>query len=373
MDKIPFVDLFAQYNSIKTEIDLAISKTISNTSFIGGKSVKDFELAFADYVGIKHVIGCANGTDSLEMLLKAFGIGVGDEVIVPAISWISTSEAVSSVGAKPVFVDVHEDYYTINEDLIAEAITNNTKAIIPVHLYGHPANMEQIMLLAEKYKLVVIEDCAQAHGAAINGKMVGTFGDAASFSFYPGKNLGAYGDAGCVATNNDSIAEKVRMIANHGQQGKHNHIIEGRNSRLDGLQAAILIVKLKYLEIWTQSRIANANYYDSLFQSTECVVIPKVKDTFRHVFHLYVIRTEERQVLQDKLAEKGIETAVHYPKALPFLPCYSSYNFSHTNFPVAFKVQDQILSLPMYPELTHEQMKFIASAISTSIVKKLVS
>ena len=238
--KIPFVDLYAQYVSIKPDIDAAIEKTIKNSSYIGGQAVKDFEKAFASYLGLSNVIACANGTDSIEILLQSFGVGKGDEVIVPAASWISTSEAVSSVGATPVFVDIEAEYYTINPALIEAAITPKTKAIIPVHLYGHPADMPAIMKIAEKHKLVVIEDCAQSHGARINGQIVGSFGNAASFSFYPGKNLGAYGDAGAMATNDDAVAEKARMIANHGQKGKHHHIMEGRNTRHDGLQAAIL-------------------------------------------------------------------------------------------------------------------------------------
>jgi dTDP-4-amino-4,6-dideoxygalactose transaminase len=362
MKNIPFVDLYAQYKSIQPQIDSAVQKTIEQSAYIGGQAVKEFEKAFAAYIGTEYMISCANGTDSIEILLTAFGIGPGDEVIVPAASWISTSEAVSTVGAVPIFVDIETEFYTINPALIAEKITKNTKAIIPVHLYGHPANMPAIMQIAEKHKLVVIEDCAQAHGAAINGKKVGTFGHAASFSFYPGKNLGAYGDAGCMTTNDASIAAKAAMIANHGQQGKHNHLMEGRNSRLDGLQAAVLQAKLPFLEEWTEARIKNAGLYNQYLQNKN-IFQPFAKEDYRHVYHLYVIRTEKRNELQMLLKDAGIETAIHYPKALPFLNCYSNRNFTAHDFPVAFEYQEQILSLPMYAELTEDSIQYIASCI----------
>ncbi|MGG9972115.1 DegT/DnrJ/EryC1/StrS family aminotransferase [Ferruginibacter sp. SUN002] len=366
MNKVPFVDLYAQYLTIKNDIDDAIASTIKSSSYIGGDAVKKFENAFAEYLGIDHVMSCANGTDSLEILLQSFGIGKGDEVIVPAHSWISTSESVTAVGASPVFVDTEEDYFTIDAALIEKAITSKTKAIIPVHIYGHPADMEAIMQIADKYKLVVIEDCAQAHGATINGKKIGTIGHASSFSFYPGKNLGAYGDAGAMATNNAAIAEKARMIANHGQKGKHNHIIEGRNSRLDGLQAAILSVKLKHLQKWTEQRIANASSYSSLLNAVN-VDLPKTKDNYAHVFHLYVIKHDNRDALQQKLKDAGIETAIHYPVALPFLPCYSESNYKPTDFPVSYKNQSRILSIPMFAELTKEQMTYVAEQIAASL------
>lgn len=357
--KVPFVDLYAQYQTIKKEIDEAIEVTIKQSSYIGGEAVKNFENSFAQYLGVDNVIACANGTDSLEILLQSYGIGKGDEVIVPAHSWISTSEAVTSVGASPVFVDIEEEYYTIDCTLIEKSITSKTKAIIPVHIFGHPADMEAIMIIAEKYNLIVIEDCAQAHGASIKGKKVGSFGHAASFSFYPGKNLGAYGDAGAMATNDPVIAEKTRMIANHGQKGKHNHIIEGRNSRLDGLQAAILSVKLKYLQNWTEQRINHATFYSSLLEDKN-ISIPKIKKDHVHVFHLYVIRHDDRSALQEKLKKAGIETAIHYPVALPFLECYAEKKYLPEHFPVAYKYQSKILSIPMYAELSNEMMDYVA-------------
>lgn len=366
MMHVPFVDLNAQYQSIKESVDDAISNTIRDSSYIGGQSVKEFEKAFANHIGVKEVIGCANGTDSIEILLQSYGIGAGDEVIVPAASWISTSEAVSTVGAVPIFVDSEDGYFTIDSLLIEKAITPKTKAIIPVHLYGHPADMPAIMKIAYKHKLIVIEDCAQAHGAKINGQFVGSFGHAASFSFYPGKNLGAYGDAGCMATNDIAIAVNARMIANHGQQGKHNHITEGRNSRLDGLQAAILSAKLPMLIEWTEKRIKNAALYTGLLQEAG-IELPESKIDYQHVFHLYVIKINDRESVKQKLADAGIETAIHYPKALPFLECYSGRGFSSADFPVAHRDQDQILSLPMFAELTVEQIGYVVKVIKESL------
>jgi dTDP-4-amino-4,6-dideoxygalactose transaminase len=363
---IPFVDLKAQYNSIKEEMDTAIHAVIDNTAFVAGHYAHQFEQQFADFLGLKHCIGCANGTDSLEMLLKAMGVGPGDEVIVPAISWISTSEVVSTVGATPVFVDVHPKYYTIDIDKIEVKVTNKTKAIIPVHLYGQPVDMPRLMQLAKKHNLKVLEDCAQAHGAQINGQMIGTFGDCASFSFYPGKNLGAYGDAGGMVTNNDEIAKIARMIGNHGQLGKHNHLMEGRNSRLDGLQAAVLSVKLKYLHQWTEGRIVNANKYSELLKSAE-VIIPTVIEGGKHVFHLYVIRTQNRDAVMQYLKDAGVGVAIHYPTALPLLKCYEERGFTKEDFPIADKVTGEIISLPMYAELTEEHIIEIAKLLSKKL------
>jgi dTDP-4-amino-4,6-dideoxygalactose transaminase len=359
---IPFVDLKAQYNSIKVEIDAAIKNVIDNTSFIGGQVVSNFEKEFAVHMGVNHCIGCANGTDSLEMLLQAMNVGPGDEVIVPAISWISTSECVSTVGATPIFVDIDPLTYTIDTSLIEDAITSKTKVIIPVHLYGQPCNMREIMSIAKKHNLRVLEDCAQSHDAKFEGQKVGTFGDCASFSFYPGKNLGAYGDAGCMVTNNDEIARTVRMIANHGQEGKHNHIMEGRNSRMDGIHAAVLSVKLKYLEEWTAARISCAKEYSNRLSSE--VVTPSAIDSGVHVYHLYVIRSKKRDQLKAYLEAKNIQTAIHYPTALPFMKCYEHRNFGKGSFPVARKYQDEILSLPMYRELKVENIETVCNTIN---------
>lgn len=361
---IPFVDLKAQYQSIKEELDAAMQEVIENTAFIGGAYAAQFEKEFAAYLGVEHCIACANGTDSLEILLQVLGVGAGDEVIVPAISWISTSEAVSSLGGTPVFVDIDPTYYTLDLQQVEAAITDKTKVIIPVHLYGQPVDMPQLMEIANKHGIKVLEDCAQAHGATVNGQKIGTFGHCASFSFYPGKNLGAYGDAGGMVTNDAEIAKIARRIANHGQEGKHNHLMEGRNSRLDGLQAAVLSVKLPYLEQWTAARIANAKNYDQLLANSG-LTLPKVLDKGKHVFHLYVIRSQERDALMKRLEEKNIGTAIHYPTALPFLTCYEDRGYTKEDFPVAYQVTQEILSLPMYAELTKEQQEEVVACLQS--------
>ncbi len=363
---IPFVDLKAQYQSIKEELDTAMQTVIDNTAFIAGDYVTEFEAAFAQYIGTEHCVACANGTDALEIALQAMGIQAGDEVIVPAISWISTSEAVSTVGGTPVFVDVEPTYYCIDIDQIEAAITPKTKAIIPVHLYGQPVDMPRLMALAKKHQLLVLEDCAQAHGAAIHGQRIGTFGHAASFSFYPGKNLGAYGDAGGIVTNDDQIMRIARQIANHGQEGKHNHLREGRNSRMDGLQGAILNTKLPHLEGWTTARIQNAQRYHDLLQETD-LVLPQTIQGGRHVFHLYVVRTKQRDALMEQLREKGIGVGIHYPTPLPLLPCYADRGFTPKDFPVAHAVTQEIVSIPMFAELTLEQQQYVAQVMRARV------
>jgi dTDP-4-amino-4,6-dideoxygalactose transaminase len=360
---IPFVDLKAQYQSIKIEIDIAIRDIIEKATFIGGESIKNFEKQFSEWSGIKHIMACANGTDAIEIALQVLGIGKGDEVIVPAISWISTSEAVSNTGAKPIFVDIEKDFYTLNPELIESKITPHTKAIIPVHLYGQMANMPLIMEIAQKYNLRVIEDCAQAHGTKLYDKPAGSWGDIATFSFYPGKNLGAYGDAGAIGTNNPKWIEKIRRICNHGQISKHDHQIEGRNSRLDSLQAAVLCAKLPHLTYWNQQRLQHALYYNDLFKNISNIITPSIRADSSHVFHLYVIRTQERDKLAQYLKENGIQTAIHYPIALPFLPCYAHYQHNIGDFPIASSYQHQILSLPMYAEITEEMQNYVVDRV----------
>lgn len=352
--KIPFVDLKLQYKAIKKEIDAAVSDVIEDAAFIGGERVKDFEKKFADLIGSKFAISCANGTDALEIALEALGIGASDEVIVPAYSWVSTASAVSRVGAEPVFVDVHEDYYTINHELIEEVITDKTKAIIPVHFYGLPAAMPEILNIANKHDLFVIEDCAQSHGATIGKQSIGTFGDIATFSFYPGKNLGAYGDAGAILTNDDQIAKKLRTIAGLGQQGKHNHQQVGRNSRMDSIQAAVLMVKLPMLEEWTARRRWVARQY-SINLPEFGYKLQRIPNNYKHVYHLYVIQSENRDKLKEYLAEKGVQTQIHYPKPL------NQFGFfkNHGTMPIADAMSDKLLSLPIYPEMTQEQVDYV--------------
>lgn len=360
---IPFVDLKAQYQSIQHDIDNAIASVIADTAFIGGKYVQQFEQAFAKLHGVKHCISCANGTDALYIIMKMLGIGKGDEVITVANSWISSSETISQTGATPVFIDCDADYYSINEALIEAKITAKTKAILPVHLHGQMCNMQVIKALADKYGLSVIEDCAQSHLSSFNGQLAGTFGNAAAFSFYPGKNLGAYGDAGCILTDDDALAEKCRMYARHGALVKHQHQIEGINSRMDGLQAAILLAKLPYLQQWTQQRINHATYYSKVLFGVKQIALPTVRANTKHTFHIYVIRCEQRDALAAFLKEKGVETAIHYPTPLPLLPAYKHLHYQAKDIPVSSAYQHQILSLPIYPELTTTQIDFVANAI----------
>ena len=360
--KVPLVDLHAQYLSIKDSIDVAIRRVIEESAFIGGEFVRGFEAAYAADYGVAHCISAANGTDAIYIALRMLGIGQGDEVITTAHSWISTSETISQAGARAVFVDV-DDYYTIDTDLIERAITPKTRAIIPVHLYGQPADMTRIMSIAKKHRLYVIEDCAQAHYASWQGQRVGTFGDVATFSFYPGKNLGAYGDAGAIVTNNADLATRMRMYANHGALTKHQHRVEGVNSRLDGLQAAILSAKLPHIHAWTQRRQQVASWYDELLANIPGIEIPKVRSGGSHVYHLYVIKTPRRNELAKALGERGIQTAVHYPVPLPLMEAYAYLGGSPEHFPVAAQNAPRILSLPIFPELSRAAVEYIAEQI----------
>jgi dTDP-4-amino-4,6-dideoxygalactose transaminase len=368
--KIPFVDLKSQYNSIKNDIDQAISNVIEQTAFIGGQVVSDFEEQFAMAYGVKNCVSVANGTDSLYIIMKMLDIGKGDEVITVANSWISSSETITQTGATPVFVDIDPIFYSIDENLIEQAITPRTKAIMPVHLYGQMCNMDMIMKIADKHSIHVIEDCAQSHFSEFKGLRAGLRGVAASFSFYPGKNLGAYGDAGCIITNDDALAEKCKMFARHGALKKHQHRIEGVNSRLDGLQAAILSVKLKSIDSWTEKRIANASYYSDNLKGVHGITIPVVRPETVHTFHLYVIRTLNRDGLAKYLKDKGIETAVHYPTALPNLEAYKYLGHQPSDFPIASDYQNQILSLPMYPELSKKMIDYVTDSIQEFLREK---
>lgn len=359
---VPFADLKVQYSSIKNEIDAAIQNVITQTAFIGGSYVKTFEKEFAEMLGVKHCVSVANGTDAIYVVMRMLGIGAGDEVITVANSWISTSETITQTGARPVFVDVDE-FFTIDVTRIESKITPRTKAIIPVHLYGQAAKIDALQAICKKHNLFLIEDCAQSHFSKYNGQFVGTFGNASTFSFYPGKNLGAYGDAGAIATNDDSLAERCRMYANHGSPKKHQHLMEGINSRLDGLQAAILSVKLKYIIDWTKLRVQNADQYKRGLADLESVQIPRVREGTSHTYHVYAIKAERRDELKAFLQDKGIETLLHYPTPLPFLPCYQYLNHTREDFPVAFANQQSILSLPMFPEMTEEQINYVVDNI----------
>lgn len=361
---VPFADLHAQYLSIKPAIDDAISEVIRTSAFIRGPHVEGFEREFAAAVGVEHCVSCANGTDSLYVAMRALGVKPGDEVIAPAHSWISTSETITQAGAKVVFCDTDADTYTIDAKQIERLITPRSVGIIPVHLYGQPAEMDAIMAIAEKHKLWVIEDCAQAHLATYKGRAIGTFGQAASFSFYPGKNLGAMGDAGAVVTRDPALADHMAMFARHGGLRKGDHQIEGINSRLDGLQAAILSVKLPHLRGWTRRRQEIAATYDRLLAELPGVTRAFAAPGREHVFHLYVIRHERRDELARHLASCGIQTVINYPLALPFLPAYSRLGHAPSDFPNAHHNQSRILSLPIFPEMSPPQIDAVVQAIT---------
>lgn len=356
-NNIDFVDLKEQYRNISSEIDAAIREVLTTASFIGGRFVNSFETNFAKYVGAKHCIGVGNGTDALFIALKTLGIGPCDEVITAANSFIATSEAIAMCSARAVFVDYDERTYNMNIARLEKAITNRTRAIIPVHLYGQPAEMHGLLKIAGRHGLHVIEDAAQAHGARYNGKAVGTFGDFACFSFFPGKNLGAYGDAGAIVTNSDVLALKARMYANHGRIDKYDHVLEGVNSRLDALQAAVLDVKLKYLDGWTNRRNEIARLYDKGL--ADVAITPSLLPGAEHAYHLYVIRIRNRNNVMRALKDKGISTGIHYPVPLPFLKAYKHLGYKPQDFPVAYSLKDEILSLPIYADMTDAQVEYV--------------
>lgn len=361
--QVPFADLHAQYLSIKPGIDAAIAEVIASSAFIRGPHVQRFEAAFAEAVGARHCVSCANGTDSLYIAMKSLGVGPGDEVIAPAHSWISTTETITQAGGSVVFCDTDADTYTIDPAQIEAKITPRTVGIIPVHLYGQPADMDAIMAIAAKHKLWVIEDCAQAHLAVYKGRKVGSFGNAASYSFYPGKNLGAMGDAGALTTDDAALADRMAMFARHGGLTKGDHRIEGINSRLDGLQAAVLSVKLPHLPQWTRERQRAARRYDELLSGLAGLTLPRTAAGREHVYHLYVVRHEERDALAKHLAAHGIQTAINYPIALPFVPAYARLGHRPEDFPNAHRHQSRVLSLPMYSEMSDEQIGHVSRAI----------
>ena len=362
--KIPFIDLHAQHMSIKSEIDEALRSCIEGSSFIRGEAVFEFERSFAEYLGVPYCIGCGNGTDALEIILRSLNIGRGDEVIVPALSWVATAAAVNNVGAEPVFVDVSPLNFTIDHNKIGEKITKRTKAIIPVHLYGCPADMDEILSIALKNGLHVVEDCAQAHGAEYKGKKTGTFGVASAFSFFPSKNLGALGDGGAIVTNNKELSELSRKISNHGQlHEKHKHFIVGRNSRLDNIQASVLGVKLKYLDEWNRKRREAASFYISKLGGREDLILPIAEENKKHVYHLFVIRSSNRSRLIELFDRNGISWAIHYPEPLPFLDCYNYKKHGKDDFSIALQITRNIISLPLYPEIPQEDLNLICDKI----------
>lgn len=365
MNKLqPFIDLYAQYETIKDEIDAAIAAVIRKSAFIRGEYVEQFEQEFAEAVDADHCVSCASGTDALYIAMKALGLKPGDEVITTAHSWISTAETISQAGGQVVFCDTDANSYTISPADIQAKITPRTVGIIPVHLFGQPANMEAIMGLANRFGLWVVEDCAQAHLARYRGQKVGTFGVAGTFSFYPGKNLGAMGDAGAIVTQDATLARKMAIFARHGGLKKGEHECEGINSRLDGLQAAILSVKLKHLPAWTNQRRLLANEYDRLLQAVDSAKTPQREPDREHVHHLYVIQHMHRDGLAASLKAAGVSTIVNYRTALPFLPAYRRLDHHPEDFPNAYANQSKILSLPLYPEMRQSDVARVVNAIA---------
>ena len=370
--QIPFLDLKVQYKSIKKDIDPAIQNVIDNTSFVLGKAVSEFEEKFAEKHNVKHCLGTSSGTDGNHMALWSLGIKPGDEVIIPANTFIATAWGATLCGAKPVFVDCHPQSYNIDPEKVEAAITDKTRAIVAVHLYGQPADMDPLREIAERHKIFLVEDAAQAHLAEYKGRKVGGLADACSFSFYPGKNLGAYGEAGAVTTNDDEVYEVMKKIREHGQSQKYYHSTFGHNYRMEGIQGAVLGVKLNYLPGWTEGRRKVASKYRNLLGDFDKIVLPEEMPWAKHVYHLYVIRvipdnesnkSETRDKLQKYLADKGISTGLHYPVPLHKQECFMNLGYSSGDFPVTEELAETGLSLPMFPELNDEQINYICDTI----------
>lgn len=361
--KVPFLDLKAQYESLSTEIPEALRQVIDCTAFSGGPFVSRFEEQFASYCHTRYAVGVGSGTEALWLTLVGLGIGQGDEVITVPNTFIATAEAISLCGAKPVFVDIDEKSYTMNPDLLRAAITPRTKAVIPVHLYGQMADMEPILAVAAQQGIYVIEDACQAHGAEYKGKRAGSLGVAGCFSFYPGKNLGAYGEAGAVVTSDRSLCEKIRRLRDHGQSLKYYHDSVGVNSRMDGFQGAVLSVKLKYLASWNYARIRHAETYCRLMADFEGVVLPLKMDYAHHVYHIFSIRVARRDEFISSMSEKGINCGIHYPVPLHLQKAYQSLGLKRGDFPVAELCAEELISLPLYPELSSEQITYVADSV----------
>lgn len=366
-EKIKLVDLDPQYQAIGEEIWSAMKDVVENSAFVLGRHVKAFEDDFAGFCNARFAVGVASGTDALVLAMKALGIGPGDEVITVPNTAFPTAEAITLSGASMVFADINPETFNIDPAVAEKKITRKTRAIIPVHLYGQPAQMDELKELCRDRNLRLIEDAAQAHGAEYKGQRVGAIGDAACFSFYPSKNLGGYGDGGAVVTNDERITEKVRMLRNHGRHEKYLHEIEGYNSRLDALQAAILSVKLKYLDGWSEKRRQHARYYDKLLSSVEKVTTPKVLDGVKSVYHVYAIRVKDRDLLRKKLKEENIDTGVHYPVPLHLQPALAYLGLGKGSFPMAEEAASTVLSLPLYPEMTNEQIETVVDAVKQHV------
>ena len=363
---IPFVDLPAQFKALKPEIDVAVARVFENAQFILGPAVTAFERDFAAFCQTSEAIGVNSGTSALHLSLLAAGIGPGDEVITVPFTFVATVAAIEYAGAKPVLVDVEPDFLTMDPAKIEAAITPRTKAIVPVHLFGQPADMDPIMDIARKHNLVVIEDACQAHGSEYKGARCGSIGQIGCFSFYPGKNLGAYGEGGAVVTSNPDVATKIRLLRAWGEETRYEHKYRGFNYRMDGVQGAILGVKLRHLDAWTEARRRNAAEYGRQLAETS-VALPRERRDARHVYHLYVVRLQQRDSWRDRLNGAGVQTGVHYPIPVHLQPAYRDLGYSAGDFPVCEQASREVLSLPMFPELTAAQISEVASALRTSV------
>jgi dTDP-4-amino-4,6-dideoxygalactose transaminase len=363
MTYVPLLDLRAQYTTIREDVVSALLRVLDSTAFAGGPFVADFEKEFAAYCGCEFAAGVGNGTSALWLSLLALDVGPGDEVITVPNTFIATAEAISLCGATPVFVDIDPDTYTMDPDLLESAVTPRTKAVIPVDLYGQPADMDPILAIARRHGLYVIEDACQAHGAEYKGRKAGSLGDAGCFSFYPGKNLGAYGEAGAVVTNNAELAAKIRILRDHGQTEKYKHAMIGWNDRMDGFQGAVLSIKLKHLDKWNNARRGHARLYGALLEGVEHVILPREAVYARHIYHVYAIRVPRRDELLAALREKDIWCGIHYPIPIHLQKAYESLGYAKGSFPVAERCAQECLSLPMFPELTTEQIESVATEI----------
>lgn len=360
---VPFVDLRSQHQELSFELQAAFARVMDRSSFILGEEVAQFEQEFAACVGSPYAVGVGSGLDALRLALIALGVGEDDEVIVPANTYIATALAVSACGARPVLVDVEERTFGLDPRKVEGAITPRTKAIIPVHLYGQPCDIDAVLTIAAEAKLAVVEDACQAHGARVLGRGCGTLGDAGCFSFYPSKNLGAAGDGGMVVTGRSDLAERLRLLRDFGQERKYHHVMKGFNSRLDGLQAAILRTKLPHLARWNAQRASNAAAYAAALPPRAEIQLPATLAAPEHVYHLYVIRVLKRDALVKHLADRGVQTGIHYPIPIHLQKAYSNLGYSRGSFPLTERLADEIVSLPMYPELSADQIQVVANAV----------
>jgi dTDP-4-amino-4,6-dideoxygalactose transaminase len=369
---VPFLDLKAPYLALKSEIDSAIQSVCEKTAFASGPFVADFENAFAEFCGCKHAVGVGSGTEALWLTLLAMGIGQGDEVITAPNTFIATAEAISFCGATPVFVDVDDVTYTMNPALLRAAITPRTRAIIPVHLFGQPADMDRIVDIANESDLMVIEDACQAHGAEYKGRRAGSLAHAGCFSFYPGKNLGAFGEAGAVTTDDDELATRIRQLRDHGQSEKYIHSSVGWNARMDGIQGAVLGIKLPHLAAGNEARRRNAALYGSLLEGIEGLTLPHEAEYAKHIYHVYAIRSSQRDALRDALTAAGIGCGMHYPIPVHLQIAYQDLGLKQGTYPISERCAEEYLSLPMFPELTEEQIRFVAGAVAEALAQTSV-